>query len=139
MPQPGAAPRERYGVLAWDAEELVTKNTQEVSLPDDFPRLVYLTFDLDGLDPAVLPATGASFSPYCPSCHVCWAAREPFCASCAAVWAAEPAATVSLPRPEESRLHGSSAAWRCGGGAAGTGQWSSRFLVFAHRRSTRRS
>lgn len=50
--------RERYGVLAWDAEELVTHNTSRVTLPESFPRLVYVTFDLDGLDPAILPATG---------------------------------------------------------------------------------
>lgn len=27
-------------------------------LPDDFPKRVYLTFDVDGLDPSVLPGTG---------------------------------------------------------------------------------
>ena len=53
-----AEQRERYGVLAWDAEELVPHNTLRVTLPDDFPQDVYVTFDLDGLDPSVLPATG---------------------------------------------------------------------------------
>jgi len=53
-----AEQRERYGVYAWDAEELVTQNIQRVTLPEGFPEEVYITFDLDGLDPAVLPATG---------------------------------------------------------------------------------
>lgn len=50
--------RERYGVISWDAEKLITENIQSVLLPDDFPEDVYITFDLDGLDPSVLPATG---------------------------------------------------------------------------------
>lgn len=29
-----------------------------LTLPDDFPHLVYLTFDVDGLDPSIIPATG---------------------------------------------------------------------------------
>lgn len=50
--------RARYGVLAWDAESLVTQRIHEVTLPDSFPQNIYLSFDLDGLDPSVLPATG---------------------------------------------------------------------------------
>ena len=50
--------RARYGVSAWDAEALVTENIMQVSLPDDFPEDVYITFDLDGLDPSILPSTG---------------------------------------------------------------------------------
>ena len=53
-----AEQRQRYGVLAWDAETLVTQNIHQVSLPDHFPKDVYITFDLDGLDPSILPATG---------------------------------------------------------------------------------
>lgn len=41
-----------------DAEELVTQNIQTVDLPDDFPKDIYVSFDVDGLDPSVLPATG---------------------------------------------------------------------------------
>ncbi|WP_170378031.1 agmatinase [Ruegeria atlantica] len=41
-----------------DAEELVTGNIHAVDLPEDFPELVYVSFDVDGLDPAIMPATG---------------------------------------------------------------------------------
>lgn len=45
-------------VISIDAEELVTGNIQSVTLPEDFPQDVYVSFDVDGLDPAILPATG---------------------------------------------------------------------------------
>lgn len=41
-----------------DAEELVTGNVLSVDLPDDFPELVYVSFDVDGIDPSQMPATG---------------------------------------------------------------------------------
>lgn len=41
-----------------DAEELVVGNIHEVDLPDDFPDDVYVSFDVDGLDPSQMPATG---------------------------------------------------------------------------------
>jgi agmatinase len=41
-----------------DAEELVTKGLHAVNLPEDFPKLVYVSFDVDGLDPSLMPATG---------------------------------------------------------------------------------
>ena len=41
-----------------DAEELVTKGLHAVDLPEDFPEHVYVSFDVDGLDPAQMPATG---------------------------------------------------------------------------------
>lgn len=50
--------RQDYDVKYWDGEDLVRGNTSTVNLPDDFPRLVYLSFDLDGLDPSVMPAVG---------------------------------------------------------------------------------
>ncbi|QDY71297.1 agmatinase [Qingshengfaniella alkalisoli] len=50
--------RGRLGVHYIDAEELVTANTLSVKLPDEFPELVYVSFDVDGLDPSILPATG---------------------------------------------------------------------------------
>ncbi|MGF1445038.1 MAG: agmatinase [Pikeienuella sp.] len=53
-----AAARERLGVWYCDAEMLVTGQVMEVALPEDFPEAVYLSFDVDGLDPAILPATG---------------------------------------------------------------------------------
>jgi agmatinase len=53
-----AALRARLRLPFADAEDLVTGNRHAVDLPADFPDLVYVTFDLDGLDPSVLPATG---------------------------------------------------------------------------------
>ncbi len=41
-----------------DGEELVTGNIQSIDLPADFPQDVYITFDVDGLDPSIMPATG---------------------------------------------------------------------------------
>lgn len=53
-----AEQRKKYNVLAWDAEQIVPQNVQQIHLPEDFPQDVYITFDLDGLDPSILPATG---------------------------------------------------------------------------------
>jgi agmatinase len=50
--------RQRNGVVWRDAEELVTDRIHRIELPEDFPDLVYVTFDLDGLDPSQMPATG---------------------------------------------------------------------------------
>lgn len=50
--------RRAHGVIAFDAPDLVRGNISAVTLPDDFPENIYVTFDLDGLDPSVLPATG---------------------------------------------------------------------------------
>ena len=52
------AARARFGVLAWDAAPLAHGRAGEVSLPEGFPRDLYLSFDVDGLDPSVMPATG---------------------------------------------------------------------------------
>lgn len=41
-----------------DAEKLVTDGITAVDLPEDFPEHVYITFDVDGLDPSIMPATG---------------------------------------------------------------------------------
>ena len=50
--------RRKRDVFFVDAEELVTQNIMTIDLPDDFPELVYVTFDVDGLDPSIMPATG---------------------------------------------------------------------------------
>lgn len=50
--------RQSLNVFHVDAEELVTRGLHAVDLPEDFPRNVYVSFDLDGLDPSLLPATG---------------------------------------------------------------------------------
>lgn len=41
-----------------DAVDLVPNTIMSVTLPDDFPEQVYLSFDVDGLDPSIMPATG---------------------------------------------------------------------------------
>ena len=38
--------------------KLVTEGITAVDLPEDFPEHVYITFDVDGLDPSIMPATG---------------------------------------------------------------------------------
>ncbi|NYS23653.1 agmatinase [Rhodobacteraceae bacterium 2376] len=53
-----AALRETLEVDFVDAEELVTDNIYEITLPEDFPEDVYISFDVDGLDAAIMPATG---------------------------------------------------------------------------------
>lgn len=50
--------RVAYDVIYIDAEELVTGNIQKVNLPEDFPEDIYVSFDVDGLDAHVMPATG---------------------------------------------------------------------------------
>ncbi len=53
-----AKSRVQNNIFHVDAEELVTGNIHAVDLPEDFPELVYVSFDVDGLDPAIMPATG---------------------------------------------------------------------------------
>ncbi|MBY5934968.1 agmatinase [Tateyamaria omphalii] len=50
--------RKSAGVFYKDAEELVVGNVQAVDLPPDFPKDIYISFDVDGLDPSILPDTG---------------------------------------------------------------------------------
>lgn len=50
--------RASFNVFFRDAEELVTQDIQAVDLPDDFPDDIYISFDVDGLDPSIIPATG---------------------------------------------------------------------------------
>ncbi|WP_116135102.1 agmatinase [Tropicimonas sp. IMCC34043] len=50
--------RAAKGIFFRDAEDLVTGGVHAVDLPEDFPQDVYVSFDVDGLDPAVMPATG---------------------------------------------------------------------------------
>ncbi|MFY2825132.1 agmatinase [Ruegeria sp. MALMAid1280] len=53
-----AKSRLKNHVFHVDAEELVTGNVHAVDLPENFPELVYVSFDVDGLDPSQMPATG---------------------------------------------------------------------------------
>lgn len=50
--------REACNVFAVDARALVTGNISAVDLPEDFPEDIYVSFDVDGLDPSILPDTG---------------------------------------------------------------------------------
>lgn len=50
--------REQFGVLYRDGDDLVPNNVQSITLPDDFPRKVFFTLDIDGMDPSVFPSTG---------------------------------------------------------------------------------
>ena len=50
--------RKKHGVVAWDAPLRCRKGMPENILPDDFPEHIFITFDVDGLDPSVMPETG---------------------------------------------------------------------------------
>lgn len=50
------ASREQYGVTFCDGEALASG--AEPVLPPSFPNKIYISFDVDGLDPSVLPDTG---------------------------------------------------------------------------------
>ena len=52
------AARQAHGVITHDARQLMRDDTHAITLPENFPENVYITFDLDGLDPSVLPSTG---------------------------------------------------------------------------------
>ncbi|MGB6044107.1 MAG: agmatinase [Pirellulales bacterium] len=50
--------RDAKGIRFLDAVDLQRKPVPEQILPDDFPGNIYLTFDVDGLDSSLMPATG---------------------------------------------------------------------------------
>ena len=50
--------RTKHGVITHDGPMLVRNNISQIEVPDDFPENIYITFDLDGLDPSVIAATG---------------------------------------------------------------------------------
>lgn len=50
--------RNRHGVDHLDGRAIYNTNLADFALPDDFPENIYLTLDVDGLDPSVLGATG---------------------------------------------------------------------------------
>ena len=53
-----AAFREAEGIGCLDAAAIAAHGLPDPLLPEDFPQLLYLTIDLDVLDPAAMPATG---------------------------------------------------------------------------------
>lgn len=50
--------RKDYNVGYLDAHQLVPNNVQEFQLPENFPKKVFFTLDIDGMDPSVFPSTG---------------------------------------------------------------------------------
>lgn len=50
--------RRRYGVVHHDADRLAREGLPERPLPEDFPRRLYISFDVDGFDASLMPATG---------------------------------------------------------------------------------
>ena len=48
--------RKKFQITSFSVEEI--NKISELSLPENFPKKVYISFDLDGLDPAIMPATG---------------------------------------------------------------------------------
>jgi agmatinase len=50
--------RRVQGIWHVDAEHFARSGVPERVLPDAFPQRVYVTVDVDGLDPAVIPGTG---------------------------------------------------------------------------------
>ena len=50
--------RVKHGVITHDGPMLVRNNISQIEVPDDFPENIYITFDVDGLDPSVIFATG---------------------------------------------------------------------------------
>lgn len=51
------AVRRDRGVLHYDAH-LLARELPDMPLPESFPKRIYVSFDVDGLDAAVMPATG---------------------------------------------------------------------------------
>ena len=45
-------------LFAMDGEQLALKGPPSPILPKSFPKQIYVTFDVDGLDPAIMPSTG---------------------------------------------------------------------------------
>ncbi len=50
--------RKKHHVVSWDAPLLYRRGIPENLIPADFPRNVFITFDVDGLDPSIMPDTG---------------------------------------------------------------------------------
>lgn len=50
--------RDRSGVIHYDAHFLARVGLPEKPLPEDFPKHIYISFDVDALDSSLMPATG---------------------------------------------------------------------------------
>ena len=45
-------------IYHFDADQVFEKGIKALEIPESFPRNVYITFDVDALDPSIMPATG---------------------------------------------------------------------------------
>ena len=50
--------RKTRAICHHDADQFGRKGMPDQLIPADFPKKVYITFDVDGLDPSIMPATG---------------------------------------------------------------------------------
>ncbi len=50
--------RDKYNLAYLDAEELNKQGVESFKLPEGFPEKIFITFDIDGLDSSIIPATG---------------------------------------------------------------------------------
>jgi agmatinase len=48
--------RTKFNVIFLDAHDIYNK--KKFKLPSNFPENIYITFDVDSLDPSIMPATG---------------------------------------------------------------------------------
>ncbi len=48
--------RNIFDILYFDVDDI--KNRKDIRLPNKFPKYIYITFDVDALDPSIMPATG---------------------------------------------------------------------------------
>lgn len=56
--QEGVQLREEHQIPRLDANQLYQNGIPDPLLPSDFPEKIYITFDIDALDPSIMPATG---------------------------------------------------------------------------------
>jgi len=50
--------RNDHGIRHIDAEHIFRSGVENISVPRNFPNKIFITFDIDVLDPALMPATG---------------------------------------------------------------------------------
>lgn len=50
--------RKTHNVHYYDGRDLVPNNITSIEIPENFPKNVFFTLDIDGMDPSVFPSTG---------------------------------------------------------------------------------
>jgi agmatinase len=58
LSQPEDIFRKKHNIPCLEAEAIYRKGIPDTVLPPGFPEKIYITFDLDCLDPSIMPATG---------------------------------------------------------------------------------